>query len=93
VSELIYLLRIFKISIVVLGLLIAYYGFIGSKRNKSKALFLLSLGFIFITAGSFIAGILFEFAGYELISVNVVETIVQLTGFLIIIYSLLGKFY
>ncbi|MEM4311306.1 MAG: hypothetical protein QXX95_02850 [Nitrososphaerales archaeon] len=91
--DLILLIRFLKIGIVVLGSLIAYYGFRGFLRNKSKSLLLLSIGFIFITLGSFTAGVLFEFFGYSLIMVNIIEPIVQLIGFLLIVYSLVGKIY
>ena len=51
----------------------------------------LAIGFGLITAGSVAAGVLFEFLGYDIYAVSVTESVVQLLGFGMIIYSIYGR--
>lgn len=84
-------LRLIKVSLMILGSVIASLALRGYKRNGSRALLLLSMGFVLITSGSFVAGLLFEFMGFGLLEVFQVEGIMQLAGFLSIIYSIYGR--
>ncbi len=83
-------LRVLKLIIVLLGTILVYLGFKGYRRTKSKDMIFLSLGFALITAGSVAAGILFEFLGFELVDVSIVEAVMVIVGFGSLIYSVYG---
>ncbi len=83
-------LRLFKLLIVLLGSVLVYLGMKGYRRNHSKDMIFLSLGFALITAGSVAAGVLFEFLGFQLIEVEIVESIMVILGFSSLIYSIYG---
>jgi len=84
------ILRVLKLIIVLLGTVLVYLGIKGYKRHRSKDMIFLSFGFALITAGSVAAGILFEFLGYQLVDVSVVESIMVIVGFVLLIYSIYG---
>lgn len=83
-------LRFLKLIIVLLGTVLVYLGFKGYRRTRSKDMVFLSLGFALITAGSVAAGILFEFLGFQLVDVSIVEAIMVIVGFGSLIYSVYG---
>ncbi len=83
-------LRVVKIVIVVLGTILVYLAAKGYGRTKSKAMVFLSLGFALVTIGSVLAGVLFEFLGFELIDVSIIESIMIILGFGCVIYSIYG---
>ena len=66
------ILRIFQVAILILGIVVVYYSQKGYRKTKSKSLLYLALGFVFVTIGAALAGLLFEFLNYDL---TVVETI------------------
>ena len=86
----IYVLRFLKLVIVLLGTLLVYLGIKGYRRTRSRAMIFLALGFGLITAGSVAAGILFEFLGFQLIDVDIVESVMVIIGFGSLIYSIFG---
>lgn len=86
----IFVLRFVKIIIVVLGVLLVYLGWKSYKRSKAKEMVYLSLGFASMTVGSVVAGVLFEFLGFELLQVSIVESAMMILGFLSVIYSIYG---
>lgn len=83
-------LRFLKLIIVLLGTVLVYLGFKGYRRTGSKDMIFLSIGFGLITAGSVAAGILFEFLGFELVDVSIVEAVMVIVGFGSLIYSVYG---
>jgi len=83
-------LRILKLIIVLFGTILVYLGLKGYKRTRSRDMIFLSLGFALITAGSVAAGILFEFLGFQLVDVSIVEAIMVIVGFGSLIYSVYG---
>lgn len=85
-----FVLRALKVIIVLLGTILIYLGIKAYRRKRSKDMIFLSLGFALMTAGSVAAGVLFEFLGFELIDVSVVESIMVIVGFLSLIYSIYG---
>jgi hypothetical protein len=86
----IYILRLLKLIIVLLGTVLVYLGFKGYRRTRSRDMIFLILGFGLITAGSVAAGILFEFLGFQLIDVEIVESVMVIIGFGSLIYSIFG---
>jgi hypothetical protein len=86
----IYILRLLKLIIVLLGTVLVYLGIKGYRRTGSRAMIFLILGFGLITAGSVAAGILFEFLGFQLIDVEIVESVMVIVGFGSLIYSIFG---
>ena len=83
-------LRFLKLIIVLLGTVLVYLGFKGYRRTISKDMIFLSIGFALITGGSVAAGILFEFLGFELVDVSIVEAVMVIVGFGSLIYSVYG---
>ena len=83
-------LRFLKLIIVLLGTVLVYLGFKGYRRTRSKDMVFLSIGFGLITAGSVAAGILFEFLGFELVDVSIVEAVMVIVGFGSLMYSVYG---
>lgn len=84
------LLRIVKLIIVLLGTVLVYLGVKSYHRSRSKDMIFLTLGFALITAGSVAAGILFEFLGFQLVDVEIIESIMVVIGFMALIYSIYG---
>lgn len=89
--DLLLVLRIAKILLVLLGSVVVWLSARAWRRNHSSAMLFLALGFGLITAGSVAAGVLFEFLGYDIYAVSVMEAMVQLLGFGLIIYSIYGR--
>lgn len=58
-DELFWFATIGRIAALVLGAFIVYLAYKGYRRNKSRPLLHVALGFAFITAGTILEGILF----------------------------------
>ena len=84
------LLRVLKSLIGLLGLMLAYLSLKAYRKSKSKNMLFLSIGFGIITVGSILAGLSFEFLGFSLLQVNIVESLMILIGFIMIMYSIYG---
>ena len=84
------LLRALKSLIGILGLLLAYLSLKAYRKSKSKNMLFLSIGFGIITVGSILAGLSFEFWGFTLLQVNIVESLMILVGFIMVMYSIYG---
>lgn len=84
------LLRVFQLLVVILGSIVVYFGSRAYSRTRSKSMFLLVTGFIFITIGAVASGVLFELMKYDLTMVQTVQAGSQVMGFLLIVYSIVG---
>ena len=84
------LLRIFQVAILILGIIVVYYSQKGYRKTKSKSLLFLALGFVFVTIGAALAGLLFEFLNYDLTVVETIEAGAETVGFSLIVYSIVG---
>ena len=74
--------------ILLFGSIVVFYAFRAFRRANSRSMFLLGLGFAFVTAGAVVAGILFNLTSVnDLQTVETVQAASQAIGFLIIVYS------
>ncbi len=85
-----FLLQAIKMTVVVLGGMLVLLMLKAHRKAKSRAMFFLAIGFGLITLGSVIAGVLFEFFGYGLLEVNILEAILVLLGLISAFYSIYG---
>lgn len=72
-----------------MGLSIAYLSFKAYGRTGSRYLRDASIGFAIVAFGIFLEGVLFEFVGWDLVMVHIVNSIVIAIGFGVLLYSLL----
>lgn len=73
--------------ILVFGGVVVYYALRSYGKTKSQAMFLLGVGFAFVTVGALVAGVLYN-AGTALDTVITLQAYAQALGFFIIVYSL-----
>ena len=83
-------LSAFQVAILILGVIVVYYASKGYRRTKSRSLLFLAFGFVFVTIGAAIAGLLFEFLKYDLTTVEAIQAGAEVIGFSLIVYSILG---
>lgn len=86
-------LVIAKLITMLLGFLIAYQAYRGYRRNGSQPLFYVAVGFVFISFGAVIEGILFDVIGLSLSDAGTVATIIVALGMLSVLYALYGSDY
>lgn len=84
-------LRTFQLIIVVLGIVIVYFAARGYRKTKSRSLLFLGLGFLIVTVGAVAAGLLFEVLNFDLVTVDAIQAATRVVGFLLIVYSIVGK--
>ncbi len=87
-SQIFWVTTLTKIVALILGAFIVYLAYKGYKRNSSKPLLYVALGFALITAGTIIEGILYVLLGSELLNAMATGTTVMVLGFAVIIYSI-----
>ncbi|MFB6254693.1 MAG: hypothetical protein ABEI06_08790 [Halobacteriaceae archaeon] len=83
-------LVIAKIITVGLGLLIAYQAYQGYRVHASQPMLYVAVGFVLISVGSVIEGVLFEVLGMSLFTAGAIQTSIVAAGMLVILYSLYG---
>ena len=81
-------LIIAKLVVVALGFLIAVQAFRGYRRGHGRPLLFVGVGFIFISVGAVIEGLLFEFAIASIYQAGAIQAIVAAIGMLFVLYSL-----
>ncbi|MEE9236817.1 MAG: hypothetical protein V3U52_03405 [Thermoplasmata archaeon] len=84
------LLVALRVAIVAVGSLTALWSLrlaLRSRGHRRTYLFL-TIGFGLITLGAFVEGLLFEFAGWDLIAAHAVEAFVGAIGFVAILLSI-----
>ena len=82
------LLDIAQALILVFGGVVVYYAGRAYGKTKSYAMFLLALGFAFVTLGAVVAGVLYNIASVDLGTVITIQAFSQAIGFFVIVYSL-----
>lgn len=79
-----------KLVTMLLGFLVAYQAYRGYRRNDSRPMFYVAVGFVFISSGAVIEGVLFDVLGLTLFDAGTVATIVVAIGMLSVLYALYG---
>ncbi|MGO9646056.1 MAG: hypothetical protein ACLPY5_15095 [Candidatus Bathyarchaeia archaeon] len=79
---------IIKMVALILGTFIVYLAYKGYKRNSSKPLLYVSLGFALITAGTVVEGLLYVIFISDLLVAIIAGTAVTVIGLIVIIYSI-----
>jgi hypothetical protein len=87
-SEVFWITTATKTVALVLGTFIVYLAYKGFKRNRSRPLFYVAIGFALITAGTIAEGLLYVIVGSELLTATAVGTAITILGFMAIIYSI-----
>ncbi|MDS0243194.1 MULTISPECIES: hypothetical protein [unclassified Haloferax] len=77
-----------RLLVLALGLLITYYSLEAYRRTRTHYMRNASIGFGIITLGVFLEGVLFQFAGFDLAIVHIIESIAIGLGFLVLLISL-----
>lgn len=86
-SEIDWFVTVIKLLAFVLGTFIVYLAYKGYRRNASKPLLYVALGFALITAATMVEGILYVIVQSDLILALLASTLVTVIGFIAIIYS------
>lgn len=81
-------LDIAQALILVFGGVVVYYAYRAYGKTKSQAMFLLAVGFAFVTVGAIAAGVMYNFGTQDLTVPITVQAYSQAVGFFIIVYSL-----
>lgn len=87
-SGLFWFTTITKIVALILGAFIVYLAYKGFRRNRSRPLLYVAVGFALITAGTIAEGLLYVIIGSELLTAIATGTTITVLGFLAIIYSI-----
>ena len=80
-----------KLVTMALGFLIAYQAFRGYRRYRSRPMLFVGVGFLFISFGAVIEGLLFEVVGLSIFEAGAVQTSLVAVGMLFVLYSLYGR--
>ena len=84
-------LVIAKLITMGLGLLIVYEAYKGFRVYGSKPMLYVAIGFLFISVGAIIEGILFDVVGLSIFLAGTIQTGIVAIGMLVILYSLHGN--
>lgn len=80
-----------KLIVLGLGLVIAITAYRGYQRHGSKAMLYLAVGFVLISVGTAIEGLLFELLDLDIFLASAIQTMVAASGMLVVLYSLYGN--
>ena len=69
-----------KLAVLLLGAGVAGLSFLAWRRTGERMMAFLTIAFALVALGSFAEGILFEFMGWNLFAVSIVETLFVLAG-------------
>ena len=84
-------LVIAKLVTVGLGLLITYQAYKGYRVHGSQPMLYVAIGFLFISIGSVIEGVLFDVVGLSIFLAGTIQTTIVACGMLVVLYSLYGS--
>lgn len=84
-------LVIAKLVTMALGFLIAYQAYLAHQRSGSESMLYVAVGFVLISFGAVIEGILFDVVGLTLFDAGTVATAVVAVGMFSVLYALYGR--
>jgi hypothetical protein len=84
-------LVIAKLVTVGLGLLITYQAYRGYRTYGNESMRYVATGFLLISVGAVIEGILFDVVGLSIFVAGAIQTTIVAVGMLAILYSLYGQ--
>jgi hypothetical protein len=79
-----------KLLVMGLGLLIAYQGFRGYRRNQSEPMLFVAIGFVFLTIGGTMGCSLIQSLHISAATFGVAQTVLVAIGMGCVLYSLYG---
>jgi len=85
--DLIYL-DVAQAFILLFGGVVVYYAGRAFSKTRSQAMFLLAVGFAFVTLGALAAGVMYNLGSLDLGTVITIQAYSQAVGFFVIVYSL-----
>jgi hypothetical protein len=74
-----------------LGFLIAYKAYLGYRVHNSEPMLYVAIGFLLISFGAVIEGILFDILGFSIFLAGAVATTIVAVGMIVILYSLYAE--
>lgn len=77
-----------RLIVLSLGVMITFYSYQAYKNARTYYLRNSTIGFGIITVGVFIEGVLFEFGGFDIVIVHLIESIGIGLGFVVLLISL-----
>lgn len=83
-------LVIAKLIVVGLGFIVAYQAYRSYRRGNGKPMLYVAVGFVFISIGSVIEGLLFELDVVSIYQAGAIQAVVAAIGMLFVLYSLYG---
>ena len=86
-----YELVVAKLITMGLGLLIAHQAYRGYREFDSKPMLYVAIGFLFVSVGAIIEGILFDVFKFSIFLAGTVQTAIVAIGMMVILYSLYGQ--
>ena len=86
-SEIEWFITVIKLFALFLGAFIVYLAYRGYRRNASKPLLYVALGFALITTATMIEGILYVIIGSDLLVALFISSLITVMAFVAIIYS------
>lgn len=87
-SQLFWFATAAKVVALFLGAFIIYLAYRGYRRNRSRPLLYVAVGFALITAGTIVEGVLYVMLGSVLLAAIAAGTAVTVLGFIMILYSI-----
>jgi len=87
-SQLFWFATAAKVVALLLGTFIVYLAYKGYRRNRSRPLLCVAVGFALITAGTIVEGVLFVMFGSALLAAIAAGTAVTVLGFIMVLYSI-----
>ena len=87
-SQLFWFATAAKVAALFLGAFIVYLAYRGYRRNRSRPLLYVAIGFALITAGTIAEGLLYVLLGSALLAAIATGTVVTVLGFIAILYSI-----
>lgn len=84
-------LIIAKLVTMSLGVLIAVQAYRGYRRTDTQPMLYVAVGFVLVSVGAVVEGILFDVFHFSIFDAGTVQTTIVAVGMLSVLYALYGK--